>query len=79
MKYFALSIAFFGVYFSLLILEACSVPNPKPQKEWNDKYDPSAWRKQFEVCKDKFYTHYPDEIVDNDWHKCMRKNHEEIS
>jgi len=62
MKYFALSIAFFGVYFSLLILEACSVPNPKP--EYNDKYDIEKWKAQYEVCKS---------LIDTEpWIECMK-------
>tara|TARA_R110002167_G_scaffold87207_2_gene235856 strand:- start:915 stop:1118 length:204 start_codon:yes stop_codon:yes gene_type:complete len=64
------------LFISVFLAACASVP---VQKEWNNKYDPASWRKQFEVCRDTFYTHYPDEIVDNDWHKCMRKNHEEIS
>ncbi len=48
------------------------------QQEQNDDHDPTAWRKQFEECKDKFYTHYPDEIVETDWHKCMSKNNSRL-
>jgi len=64
MKYFALSIVFFGLSFSLLILEACSVPNPKPQKEWNNRYDAEKWKAQYEVCKS---------LIDTEpWIECMK-------
>ena len=62
MKYLALFIAFFGLSFSLLILEACSVPNPKP--EYNDKYDIEKWKAQYEVCKS---------LIDTEpWIECMK-------
>ena len=31
--------------------------------------------KKFHECRDKFYTHYPDEIIETDWHKCMQKDY----
>ena len=45
------------------------------QKEWNDKYDPASWRKQFEHCKDIFYTNYPEEIKRDEWSECMSKDY----
>jgi len=33
---------------------------------------------RFHECRDKFYTDYPDEIVETDWHKCMQKEKNEI-
>jgi len=32
------------------------------------------WKK-FNECRDKFYTDYPDEMVETDWHKCMQKDY----
>tara|TARA_R110000851_G_scaffold20457_1_gene61907 strand:+ start:168 stop:389 length:222 start_codon:yes stop_codon:yes gene_type:complete len=32
------------------------------------------WKK-FDKCRDKFYTHYPDEIIETDWHKCMQRDY----
>ena len=40
-------------------------------KEWNDKYNPNDWRKQFEKCKAIHYAPYPEEIVLEEWRKCM--------
>jgi hypothetical protein len=40
-------------------------------KEWNDKYNPNDWRKQFEKCKAIHYAPYPEEIVLEEWSKCM--------
>jgi len=57
----------------IALITGCAT-EAKPKKEWNDNYDPAAWRKQFEECRDKFYTAYPDEIIETDWHKCMRKD-----
>jgi len=42
------------------------------QKEWNDKYNPNDWRKQFEKCKDIYYAAYSEEVVLEEWHKCMQ-------
>ena len=30
---------------------------------------------RFHECRDKFYTDYPDEMVETDWHKCMQKDY----
>tara|TARA_R100001530_G_C4202605_1_gene125220 strand:+ start:280 stop:495 length:216 start_codon:yes stop_codon:yes gene_type:complete len=38
--------------------------------------EPSDLRKQFELCKDKFYVAYPDEIILTEWHKCMKNKQE---
>ena len=43
------------------------------QKEWNNKDKPSEWRKQFEKCKDIFYAPYPEEIVAEEWSKCINE------
>ena len=45
------------------------------QKEVNDE-QPSDLRKQFELCRAKFYVEYPDEIIRTDWHKCMENKQE---
>ena len=42
-------------------------------KEWNDKYNPNDWRKQFEKCKGIYYTNYPEEIVLEEWRNCMNE------
>ena len=52
-------------------LTACA--STPVQKEWNDRYDPAAWRAQFEVCKGLFYTNYPEEVKRDEWSKCMDK------
>jgi len=67
----------------LCLLSGCAqtpiveiVPD-KNQKEWNDKYNPTDWRKQFEKCKAIFYVPYPEEIVAEEWSKCINeKNYE---
>lgn len=56
-----------------VILTACATA--PVQKEWNDKYDPAAWRKQFENCKGIFYTNYPEEIKRDEWSECMSKDY----
>jgi hypothetical protein len=56
-----------------VILTACA--SAPVQKEWNDKYDPASWRKQFEHCKDIFYTNYPEEIKSDEWSECMNKDY----
>ena len=43
------------------------------QKEWNDRYNPNDWRKQFEKCKGIYYTNYPEEIVLEEWRNCMNE------
>lgn len=42
-------------------------------KEWNDKYDPSEWRKQFEKCRKLLYTAYPEEIKREEWSNCINE------
>ena len=37
--------------------------------------DPMA---RFHECRDKFYTDYPDEMVETDWHKCMQRKKNEV-
>ena len=32
------------------------------------------WKK-FNECRDKFYTHYPDQMIETDWHKCMQRDY----
>ena len=34
--------------------------------------------KRFHECRDKFYTHYPDHIIETDWHKCMQRKKNEV-
>ena len=41
------------------------------QKEWNNKYNPTDWRKQFEKCKAIHYAPYPEEVILDEWRKCM--------
>ena len=62
---------------TLVLFSTCTVV-PVPDKEWNDDYDPAAKRKQFEQCRDKFYTEYPDEIIETEWHKCMNKESNKV-
>ena len=61
----------------VVLLSSCVLstePNVE-KKEWNNKYNPDDWRAQFYECRDKFYTHYPDEIIETEWHKCMQKDY----
>ena len=60
-----------------VLVASCALPTEPPpeKKEWNDKYNPEDWRAQFEKCRDKFYTPYPDEIIETDWHKCMQRDY----
>mgnify|MGYP003108483503 FL=1 len=55
----------------LCLLAGCT--HTSEIKEWNDKYDPSEWRKQFEKCKAIYYAPYPEEIVLEEWHNCMQE------
>ena len=57
-----------------LYLTGCAL---ETKKEWNDKYDPSQWRKQFNVCKDIFYSNLSEEIKRDEWSKCMDKDYAE--
>lgn len=56
-----------------VVLTACA--QAPVQKEWNDKYDPAEWRKQFEYCKGIFYTNYPEEVKRDEWSECMNKDY----
>ena len=61
---------------TVFIITGCASYVPET-KEWNDRYDPAAWRKQFEKCKAIHYAPYPEEIVLEEWSKCMNeKNYE---
>ena len=57
--------------FTLLLIAGCAHTTEK--KEWNDRYDPSEWRKQFEKCKAIHYAPYPEEIVLEEWSKCINE------
>ena len=46
-----------------------------PSETKPDKKDPME---RFRECRDKFYTHYPDEIIETDWHKCMQRKKNEV-
>lgn len=60
---------------TVFIITGCAVYVPET-KEWNDRYDPAAWRKQFEECRDKLYTTYPEEVNQDQWSKCMEIDYE---
>ena len=60
---------------TVFIITSCAAYVPETKK-WNDRYDPAAWRKQFEECRDKLYTAYPEEVQRDEWSKCMEKNYE---
>ena len=45
------------------MLAGCVHTPEVKQKEWNDKYDPNEWRKQFEKCRAIHYNTYPEEII----------------
>ena len=55
--------------FTLLLIAGCTHTTEK--KEWNDRYNPSEGRKQFEKCKTIHYAPYPEEIILDEWRKCM--------
>jgi hypothetical protein len=55
----------------LCFLAGCVHTPEVKQKEWNDRYDPNEWRKQFEKCRAIHYTAYPEEIILEEWRKCM--------
>ena len=55
--------------FTLLLIAGCA--HTPEKKEWNDRYDPSEGRKQFEKCKAIHYAPYPEEIILDEWRKCM--------
>jgi hypothetical protein len=57
----------------LCLLVGCIHTPEVKQKEWNDRYDPSEWRKQFEKCKAIHYTTYPEEIILEEWDNCMQE------
>ena len=59
--------------FSLVLTACASAPT---EKEWNDKYDPASWRKQFEKCRDLLYTVYPEEAQRDQWSECMDRDYE---
>jgi len=60
---------------TVFIITGCAAYVPQT-KEWNDRYDPAAWRKQFEECQDKLYTTYPEEVNQDQWSKCMEIDYE---
>jgi hypothetical protein len=60
---------------TVFIITGCAAYVPET-KEWNDRYDPAAWRKQFEECRDKLYTTYPEEVNQDQWSKCMEIDYE---
>ena len=55
----------------MCFLVSCAHTPEVKQKEWNDRYDPNEWRKQFEKCKAIHYAPYPEEIILDEWRKCM--------
>ena len=57
----------------MCLLAGCAHTPEVKEKEWNDSYDPNEWRKQFEKCKVIHYTVYPEEIVAEEWSKCMNE------
>jgi len=57
-----------------LALTACATP--PVEKEWNDKYDPANWRRQFEECRYLLYTAYSKETQRDQWSECMDKDYE---
>ena len=60
---------------TVFIITGCASYVPET-KEWNDRYDPTAWRKQFEECRDKLYTAYPEEVKLDEWSTCMERDYE---
>jgi hypothetical protein len=60
-----------------VVLTACATA--PVQKEWNDKYDPAAWRKQFEECRDLLYTAYPEEVQRDEWSECMNQDYAKVN
>ena len=55
------------------LLSSCAhSTEPKAEKKERSTED---WKARFHECRDKFYTHYPDEIIETDWHKCMQRDY----
>ena len=60
----------------LVLTSFMGVPShiePVPSKTKTEVED-ERWKK-FNECRDKFYTDYPDEMVETEWHKCMQKDY----
>ena len=60
----------------LVLASFMGVPShiePAPS-ETKTEVQEKRWKK-FNECRDKFYTDYPDEMVETDWHKCMQKDY----
>jgi len=60
---------------TVFIITSCASYVPQTE-EWNDRYDPAAWRKQFEECRDTLYTAYPEEVQQDEWSTCMEQDYE---
>jgi hypothetical protein len=56
-----------------VVLTACA--SAPVEKQWNDKYDPAEWRKQFNECRKLLYTAYPEEIQRDEWSECMNQDY----
>ena len=61
------------IWLVLILIGLVSCKNISGQQK---EEQPSDLRKQFELCKAKFYVEYPDEIIRTDWHKCMENKQE---
>jgi len=57
-----------------LLTSFMGIPSHMQSETQPAKQDPLA---RFHECRDKFYTHYPDEIIETDWHKCMQRKKNE--
>ena len=57
---------------SVLLTACASAP---VQKDWNDKYDPAQWRKQFQECRKLLYTAFPEEVQRDEWSECMQRDY----
>ena len=58
-----------------LLTSFMGTPSHMQSETQPEKQDPMI---RFHECRDKFYTDYPDEIVETDWHKCMQRKKNEV-
>jgi|21_taG_2_1085346.scaffolds.fasta_scaffold02419_3 hypothetical protein len=59
----------------ILLTSFKDIPSDMQSKNPPEKKDPME---RFHECRDKFYTAYPDEIIETDWHKCMQRKKNEV-
>jgi len=69
-----MKIILFILWLTLIVIGLVSCKHISEQQKTEE--EPSDLRKQFELCKDKFYVAYPAEIIITEWHECMKDKQE---